>query len=74
MLVLVIQHQPDRSLMHFRGKLVRRPAHDGSTFSGVEPSGKPRAVQTGEIGEIQHFSMLSRSRSPDCPVGEPFGA
>jgi hypothetical protein len=45
MFVFIVEHQPDGTLMRFRGKLVRRPAHDGSTFSGVEPSGKPRAVQ-----------------------------
>ena len=43
--MLVIQHQPHRALAHFRGKLVRRLAHDGSTFSGVGASGKPGAVQ-----------------------------
>jgi hypothetical protein len=43
--MLVDQHQSDRPLTHFGGKLVRRFAHDGSSFSGVEPSGKPSAVQ-----------------------------
>ncbi|NRC53009.1 hypothetical protein [Neoaquamicrobium sediminum] len=43
--MFVIQHQPHGSLAHFRGKLVRRLAHDGSTFSGVGASGKPGAVQ-----------------------------
>lgn len=42
--MLVIQHQPHGPLAHFRGELVRRFAHDGSTFSGVGASGKPGAV------------------------------
>jgi hypothetical protein len=49
MFMLVIQHQSDRSLAHFGGKLVRRLAHGGSSFSGVEPSGKPRVVQLGNL-------------------------
>lgn len=38
--MLVIQHQPHGPLAHFRGELVRRFAHDGSTFvrlRGVPP-------------------------------------
>ena len=42
--MFIVEHQPHGSLAHFRGKLVRRLAHDGSTFSGVGASGKPGAV------------------------------
>ena len=42
--MLVIQNQPHGALAHLRGELVRRLAHDGSTFSGVGASGKPGAV------------------------------
>jgi hypothetical protein len=45
MFMLVIQNQPHGTLAHFRGELVRRLAHDGSTFSGVGASGKPGTVQ-----------------------------
>ncbi|MCA3634763.1 MAG: hypothetical protein IOC54_02500 [Methylobacterium sp.] len=34
-----------RPLARFGEELVRRLAHGGSSFSGVEPSGKPGAVQ-----------------------------
>lgn len=44
--MLVIQNQPDRPLANFGGKLVRRLARHGSSFSEVEPSGKPGAVQS----------------------------
>jgi hypothetical protein len=50
--MFVDQHQPDRPLTHFGGKLVRRFAHDGSSFSGVEPSGKPSAVQEGAFRQF----------------------
>jgi hypothetical protein len=45
MIVFVIEDQPYRAIAHFGRKLVRRLAHDGSTFSGVGASDKPRAVQ-----------------------------
>lgn len=44
MLVRVIQHQPNRSLAHLRGELVRRFARHGSILSGVGASGKTGAV------------------------------
>jgi hypothetical protein len=43
--MLVVKNQPYRTLPNFRGKPVRRLAHDGSTFSGVGASGKPGAVR-----------------------------
>jgi hypothetical protein len=52
MLSFVIQHQPHGTLAHFRGKPVRRLAHDGSTFSGVGASGKPGAVHFLADGRI----------------------
>jgi hypothetical protein len=53
MLMLVIQHQPNRTLGHFRGDLVRRLAHDGPTFSGVGASGKPGAVHPQPTGLVR---------------------
>src|SRR5690606_24026193 len=44
-LTLVVENQPHRALAHFRGKLVRRLAHDAPSYSGVGASGKPGAVQ-----------------------------
>src|SRR5690606_11565644 len=45
-LTLVVENQPHRALAHFRGKRVRRLAHDAPSYSGVGASGKPGAVQT----------------------------
>src|SRR5690606_31680729 len=45
-LTLVVENQPHRALAHFRGKLVRRLAHDAPSYSGVGASGKPGAVHT----------------------------
>ncbi|MFA5969340.1 MAG: hypothetical protein WC816_08895, partial [Sphingomonas sp.] len=42
---LVIHHHPHRPCTDLRRKLVRRLACHGSTFSGVEASDKPGAVQ-----------------------------
>jgi hypothetical protein len=44
MLGFVIQNHPHRSGANLGGKLVRRFARHGSTFSGVGASGKPGAV------------------------------
>src|SRR5690606_19103866 len=49
-LTLVVENQPHRALAHFRGKLVRRLAHDAPSYSGVGASGKPGAVQTPVYG------------------------
>jgi hypothetical protein len=46
MLMLVIQHQPDRSPADFGRELVARIALGGFTFSGVGAFGKPRAVHS----------------------------
>jgi hypothetical protein len=43
-LALGLENQPHRALAHFRGKLVRRLAHDAPSYSGVGASGKPVAV------------------------------
>ena len=56
MLMLVIQHLPDRPLAQFRGELVRRVAHGGSSFSGFEPSGKPGAVQTACAASLSRYA------------------
>src|SRR5690606_14685188 len=45
-LTLVVENQPHRALAHFRGKLVRRLAHDAPSYSGVGASGKPGAVHS----------------------------
>jgi hypothetical protein len=45
MLVFMIEDQTRRAAADLRREPVARIAHDGSSFSGVEPSGKPRAVQ-----------------------------
>lgn len=65
MLAFIVEDQPHRSVTHFGGKLVRRLAHDGSTFSGVGASGKPGAVQKVSKDEIledkkAYFSRRSR--------------
>lgn len=42
--MFVAEHQPDSMIADFAGKRVRRRAHEGSSFSEVEPSGKPSAA------------------------------
>jgi transposase len=59
MFMLMIQHQPHGSLAYFRGELVRRLAHDGSTFSGVGASGKPGAVHTANRKGLRYPSDLT---------------
>lgn len=44
MITLAIQHHPYRSLADLWRKLVPRPAHSRSTFSGVGASDRPGAV------------------------------
>ena len=60
--MLVIQHQPYRTLAHFRRKLVRRLAHGGFTLSGVGASGKPGTVQFLK-SEQQWWSSLQNKIS-----------
>ena len=50
MICLMIQHHPYRTLAHLGCKLVRCLARHGSTFSGVEASDKPGAVQNSADG------------------------
>lgn len=46
MFACLIQNKPNRAGKDLRRKLVRRLAHNGSSFSGVGASGNPGAVQT----------------------------
>jgi len=49
----VLQHHPHRALAHLGRKLVRCCfRRHGSTFSGVEASGKPGAVQTSYLDTV----------------------
>jgi integrase len=50
MLTLIAQDQPHRAFTHFRGKPVRRLAHDAPSYSRVGASGKPGAVQKSDLG------------------------
>jgi hypothetical protein len=52
MLTLIVEDKPHRAFAHFRGKLVRRLAHDAPSYSGVGASGKPGVVQV-------HGTLLS---------------
>src|SRR5690606_10481925 len=45
-ILLVIQHHPDRSCANLRCKFVRCLVHKGSFYSRVGASGNPGAVQT----------------------------
>jgi hypothetical protein len=49
MLTLIVQDQPHRAFTHFRGKPVRRLAHDAPSYSRVGASGKPGAVQSAKV-------------------------
>jgi hypothetical protein len=53
MFVFIVEHKPDGALAEFGEKLVRRLAHDGSTFSGVEPSGKSSSVQDAITSQVR---------------------
>jgi hypothetical protein len=46
-LALTVKNKTRRAFAQFGGKLVRCPAHDPPSRSGVGASGKPGAVQTG---------------------------
>src|SRR5690606_38985249 len=59
---LVVENQPHRALAHFRGKLVRRLAHDAPSYSGVGASGKPGAVHV----DIFYSHLFD----PDTPLEE----
>ncbi|MFD2258738.1 hypothetical protein, partial [Chelativorans composti] len=48
-----------RALAHFRGKRVRRLAHDAPSYSGVGASGKPGAVQFSHHSKQNCKSMLT---------------
>src|SRR5690606_12019797 len=58
-LTLVVENQPHRALAHFRGKLVRRLAHDAPSYSGVGASGKPGAVHfaNGSLATVSWYFM-----------------
>gem|GEM_PF-2177686 len=70
MICLVIQQHAHRPCANLRCKLVRRPAHIGSTYSEVGASGKPGAVQSGLFPIHQRDSVslenLLRSFSSVC--------
>ena len=53
MLTFVVEDQPHRAATHFRGKPVRRLAHDAPSHSGVGASGKPGAVHGDTLLVLQ---------------------
>src|SRR5690606_34643941 len=55
-LTLVVENQPHRALAHFRGKRVRRLAHDAPSYSGVGASGKPGAVHLLHIIRLREYT------------------
>src|SRR5690606_31741899 len=59
---LVVENQPHRALAHFRGKLVRRLAHDAPSYSGVGASGKPGAVHT--LGDQNYMAIEAGPLDP----------
>ena len=82
--MFVIQNQPNGTLAHFRGKLVRRLAHDAS-FSQVGASGKPGTVQLlqtkpqrspccgAEMTEMVGFALRDREFEHASPAGRYAG-
>ena len=82
MFMLVIEDQPHCTGPDLRRKLVRRLAHDGSTFSGVGASNQTGAVQyaCGETRKLLKANGItaSMSRKGNCldnaPMESFFGA
>src|SRR6516164_7701769 len=70
MLALVIQNQPHRAGPDLVGKLVRRLAHDGSSFSRIGASANPGAVHYRWPGPVHEghgtwWSIVDRKATPD---------
>ena len=67
MQTLVVEYQPHRAFTHFRGKLVRRLAHDAPSYSGLGASGKPNAVQLCDTATGRLW-LFHKSRLVPCTL------
>jgi hypothetical protein len=58
------EDQPHGAVTHFRGKFVRRLAHNAPSYSGVGASGKPSTVHDDSLGLMQVVSgQVGRERA-----------